>query len=302
MTSVMVIVLTPELGTVYTWGDNSYGQLGHGSTEPVFEPRIVENLRSPVVDLACGHHQIWLLLEDGSFWVCGRGDNSKLGLGSEDQENRHSFVQNPFVSGIVVRVYSGSSHGLVLTKDKKLYGWGWNGLGNVGAGTGRHPVHLPALILEDVEDVSCGGSHSLALLRDGSLYSWGFNNHGQCGDGTTNSVFTPKPVLLPFDSSLLVGFGCGWYHSYVITRDGSLYIWGAGEEGQVGLGTKEKVLEPTLLSGLKIRLPRRGRREVVVRAWATCFKWLFMGNIDPSSELSTLPVEVLFHMVECWQF
>ena len=42
-------------GRVYTWGDNSCGQLGVGDTEPRASPTIVPDLLTPcVVNVSCG--------------------------------------------------------------------------------------------------------------------------------------------------------------------------------------------------------------------------------------------------------
>ena len=42
-------VALTESGVVYTWGSNTYGQLGHGDKDTRLEPKLLEHLRDIVV-------------------------------------------------------------------------------------------------------------------------------------------------------------------------------------------------------------------------------------------------------------
>jgi len=59
-----------EDGTLWTWGDNDYGQLGNGTKQPQPSPEQVAGLTS-VVAVAAGRHHSVALTEDGSVWIWG---------------------------------------------------------------------------------------------------------------------------------------------------------------------------------------------------------------------------------------
>ena len=45
-----------EDGKVFTFGDGSHGQLGHGSTAGELIPREVQGIDEPVSQIACGRY------------------------------------------------------------------------------------------------------------------------------------------------------------------------------------------------------------------------------------------------------
>ena len=92
----------------------------------------------------------------------------------------------------------------------------------------------------EVIQVAAGGSHTAAVTKDGDLYMWGYNNYGQLGVYTNVDKNTPVLVnnsttALPAKSVKYVALGGS--HSAAITKDGSLYIWGCKNYGQLGDGT-----------------------------------------------------------------
>ncbi len=70
-------------GLLYTWGDNTFGELGHGDREPRFEPTLVEefNAEDDMVRTAtCGSHHTCAVTDDG--WLFAWGDNTFGAVGS----------------------------------------------------------------------------------------------------------------------------------------------------------------------------------------------------------------------------
>lgn len=48
-------MLFVDNGTLFSWGSGNHGALGHGSTEDVADPKLVESLSSVVVsEISCG--------------------------------------------------------------------------------------------------------------------------------------------------------------------------------------------------------------------------------------------------------
>ena len=77
-------------GTVWSWGRNTYGQLGDGSTANQRRPVQVEGL-SGIVAVKAGWDHTVAIGEDGDVWTWGRNDCGQLGDGTK--ENRLSPVK-----------------------------------------------------------------------------------------------------------------------------------------------------------------------------------------------------------------
>lgn len=91
--------------------------------------------------------------------------------------------------------------------------------------------------------LSSGFSHAGVISGNGSLYMWGSNDYGQLGDGTNEwrswrawwwwEWTGPAKVL---DHVVSIDFK--EETSGAVTKDGSLYMWGRNDYGQLGDGTK----------------------------------------------------------------
>jgi alpha-tubulin suppressor-like RCC1 family protein len=119
-------------GTLWSWGDNIFGQLGDGSTAyssmtPVQVPSL-----TGVVAVSAGHQHSLAVKSDGTFWAWGRNENGQLGDGTT-VEQRTTPVN---LLGGVVAVAAGSYHSLAVKSDGTLWAWGNNVRGQLGDGTG----------------------------------------------------------------------------------------------------------------------------------------------------------------------
>jgi alpha-tubulin suppressor-like RCC1 family protein len=119
-----------------------------------------------------------------------------------------------------------------------VYGAGLNTNGTLGDGTfsERHLV-APALGgLTGVTQVSAGAYHALARKSDGTVWSWGagVNSYGQLGRGGLPGL--PSPVTtLPAGTYDAVAAGGDF--SLALRNDGTVWAWGANNQGQLGDGT-----------------------------------------------------------------
>src|SRR6185503_2320680 len=77
-------------GTLWTWGDNQYGQLGDGSTMDRKVPVQVTTL-SNVVAMAAGQYHSLAVTACGQVYAWGRNTNGQLGTGNTN--NASSPVQ-----------------------------------------------------------------------------------------------------------------------------------------------------------------------------------------------------------------
>ena len=139
-------VALDDTGTVWTWGNNFFGQLGVGAPSPVgtIVPAQVVNLTN-VVAISGGESHVLALVDDGSVW--GWGSNSPGHLGDGTIADRPAPVQVHGLSDIVA-ISAGFNHSLAVQSDGTVWAWGYNLRGQLGDGTLRErdePVRVVGL-------------------------------------------------------------------------------------------------------------------------------------------------------------
>ena len=208
-------------GSVFSWGENSSGELGLGDTVGHLRPDLIPNL-SGVADIAAGVEHTLALKTDGTVLSWGNNSNGQLGLGTTT-----STTAPTTISGIsnVVSIAAGFGTSYAVTVDGLVYAWGRGAGGVLGIGdtTDRlAPVQIPGL--NGVTQIESGlFGFVVALKNDGTVWQW--------GDGT---------ISIPTQVSGLTGVielsaGGGGY--VVLKSDGTLESWGNNAEGQLGDGT-----------------------------------------------------------------
>jgi len=84
-----------------------------------------------------------------------------------------------------------------------------------------------------------GSQHFLALMADGSVVGWGRHRDGQLGEAALLNtrrrfgVAAPVRMVLPGPA---IDIAAGAYSSYAVLADGTVWAWGRGYDGELGLG------------------------------------------------------------------
>lgn len=122
-----------EDGTVWSWGQESHGQLGNGTTKHNLLPTKVKGLENVTVIAAGFSLHNLAVKKDGTVWAWGRNTQGRLGLGTNTMEN----MVPAKVVGLtdVIAISSGYHHVLALKKDGTVWSWGLNESGQIGDGT-----------------------------------------------------------------------------------------------------------------------------------------------------------------------
>jgi len=116
-----------------------------------------------------------------------------------------------------------------------LWGWGNNGSGQLGNNT-ITTSNIPVTTFArgtNWKQVSCGSNHTAAIKTDGTLWTWGRGTSAQLGDNTTTNRSTPVTTFAGGTNWKQVA--CGGYFTAAIKTDGTLWTWGLGGSGQLGI-------------------------------------------------------------------
>lgn len=230
-------------GTLWAWGNNTYGQLGDGTNTDRTSPVQVAGLTG-VIDIATGLHHSLALKADGTVWAWGNNGSGQLGDGSKT--SRPLPGQVPGLANIIA-VAGGNDYTIALAGNGTLWAWGDNSSGQFGDDSkrARHsPVQVPNLA--DVTAIAAANGFTLALKRDGTVWAWGTNSLGELGDGTITQHLTPTRVG---DLTNVVAIDSGESYSVAVKVDGTMWAWGDNQFGQLGDGTTTQRLSPVTVAG-----------------------------------------------------
>ncbi|KAK1277637.1 Ultraviolet-B receptor UVR8 [Acorus gramineus] len=199
-------------GQLFTFGDGTFGVLGHGDRKSVLMPREVESLRGlRTIRAACG---VW-----------------------------HTAA--------VVEVMVGTSSSSNCSSGK-LFTWGDGDKGRLGHGDKEPrllPTCVP-LIDPNFCQVACGHSLTVALTTSGHVYTMGSTVYGQLGNHHADGKL-PVRVEGKLSKNFVEEIACGAYHVAVLTSRTEVYTWGKGANGRLGHGDTDDKNSPTLVEGLK---------------------------------------------------
>jgi len=225
-------------GTVWTWGNNSFGQLGDGTsgfiTSRSFALQVVG--LNDIIEVSGGNWHAMALGADGIIYTWGYGSFGQMGDG---------LSQNRFTPGVVpnlsdiVNIRTGFSHSVALRSDGTVWTWGLNTkkqLGDAALGF-KSEVPIQVTGLTNVVQIATGGDHSLARKEDGTVWAWGYNFFGQIGDSTSGfGSEAITPVKVDFLTNV-IDISANLNHSMAVEDNGSVWTWGGNAQGQIGDST-----------------------------------------------------------------
>ncbi|HEX4126751.1 MAG TPA: MBG domain-containing protein [Acidimicrobiales bacterium] len=235
---------------VYSFGDNTDGALGIGTTTDADVPTVatLPGGVTPTEVAGGGDHSL-AIASNGLLFAWGLNTNGQLGNGTLTTSSTPVQVLLP--PGVVpVAIAAGDDHSLALGSNGTLYAWGYNGFGQLGNGTKANAISPVAVTTfpagVTVTAISAGENDSLALGSDGNVYAWGDGNLGALGQGDQKASSTPLEVPLP-SGVMASAIAAGGRFGMAIGSDGNLYSWGDGDMGELGNGTLTLSLHPVVV-------------------------------------------------------
>lgn len=208
--------MVTSAGQLFTFGDGSFGALGHGDHITSNIPREVDTLKGlRTTRVACG---VW---------------HTAAAVEAINELSDSGTSANP--------------------SSGKLYTWGDGDKGRLGHGDNEPrlvPECVAALIEENICQVACGHDLTVALTTAGRVYTMGSTAYGQLGNATADGKL-PTCVEGEIANSFVEEVACGSYHVAVLTSKTEVYTWGKGSNGQLGHGDNNHRNTPTIVDALK---------------------------------------------------
>jgi alpha-tubulin suppressor-like RCC1 family protein len=303
-------ILLKEDGTVWAWGRNSFGALGNGSEIDSPAPVQVSGLIGVTAISAACEYNI-ALKSDGTVWSWGSNEYGGLGNGSKTNSNIPVLAAE--LTGVTA-ITGGSDHTLALKSDGTVWSWGNNSFGQIADGTKNNefskndpdndqltPVQVPGLT--GIKAIAASRGHSLALKTDGTLWAWGRNDLGQLGDGTNQERVTPVQVRDPegtgflTDITMIAAGGSYGGNSAAIRSDGTLFLWGDNNDGQLGDGSEKTRLLPGIVPGLTgvKSVAIGGQHVIALKLDGTVWAWGYNNDRQlgiGTDEDTNIPVQI----------
>nr|CCI55326.1 PH01B001I13.22 [Phyllostachys edulis] len=200
-------------GQLFTYGDGTFGVLGHGDTQGIARPKEVESLKGlRMSSVACGPWHTAAIVEVMSSFKANAPSGKLFTWGNADR-------------------------GKLDHADKKMK---------------LVPTCVDSLIVYDFIQVSCGMALTVVLTVTGVVFTVGSSRHGQLGNPQVDGEYicTVEGLL---KTEFVREISSGSSHVAVLTMNGKVFTWGKGAEGQLGLGDYVNRSSPTLVEALEGR-------------------------------------------------
>jgi alpha-tubulin suppressor-like RCC1 family protein len=200
-------------GTVWTWGAGANGNLGNGFTDDSgYAVQVVQadanNASTPLVGITqvgCGSSGYCIALARyGGVFGWGSNQFSQMGIAPG---GALSIATPIFIGpGAIDAIAAGPAHCLAHSAaDGNVYGWGYNGYGQLGVGFPSLVQYPPVAMsagndgMHDVTGLAAGGNFSVMVrYTDRAVFAVGDNQSGQLGLSGN-----PLPRFVPAKSSLV---------------------------------------------------------------------------------------------------
>ncbi|KAN0116125.1 Regulator of chromosome condensation 1/beta-lactamase-inhibitor protein II [Russula decolorans] len=220
------------------------------------------------VNVSTGNNHLLVLTTTGIIFSWGAGEQGQLGRKILERRKIHGTNPERVVLGSrgrrAVAIGAGSFHSFAVDEEGTVWGWGLNSAGQTGTGinladsdsivqTPRRVLGLDGIRIVEI----CGGDlHTLFLSEDGRVFACGRSDSAQLGlpldhPAIVDTDHGVEPVHVPFpvshEDDPVVHISAGTRFNAAVTRDGALYAWGEGAQGEVGIVDQERVQTPTIV-------------------------------------------------------
>jgi alpha-tubulin suppressor-like RCC1 family protein len=230
-------------GTLWSWGLNNYGQLGLDDNVNRSSPTQISSENTIWASISSyGNHSAAIKL-DGTLWTWGKGSSGNLG--NNDTKSVSSPIQTLTSGNSWKNISTGCDFTSAIKTDGTLWGWGLNNFGSLANNSAiNHSSPVQTVSAgTNWKVVSSGLYNTLGIKTDGTLWGWGDSKGLGIGEFVGLCVSSPVQTI---------SGGTNWkksstsgVHSISLKTDGSLWMWGCNDLGQLGNGCLIDAHSPT---------------------------------------------------------
>jgi len=213
-------------GQVFSWGDGSTGQLGHGTTRACHSPQPIDTLKYRRTEsIHCGSSFSVCVVTAGAIYSWG-GEGDVLGQGVYTSSGL-CLKPKPITALATEKIASlscGRDFVIASTKTGRVFTWGRNQHGQLGTGNTATRL-VPKEILQGhrIHSVAAGTRHCAVVDSNGRLYMWGCNSNGQVAASGSDVQLSPSLVYIPSAVKQVV---CGWRSTTILASEDGVYVCG----------------------------------------------------------------------------
>ena len=238
-------------GTLWAWGLNWGGGLGQNNRTNYSSPVQVGSDTTWAAGQTNSNNSFGIKT-DGTLWVWGRNTLFTMGNNQPSDWSGSSPVQigsDATWSSDYGKYELAGSCAQAIKTDGTLWGWGTNDYGRLGLNNGTSQAVAEQVGSDtDWSQLTAGYQHSLFLKTDGTLWAAGGDAWGATGLNLEgNPGRRSSPTQIP--GTTWKSVSAGNYHSAAIKTDGSLWTWGNGGTGRLGLNSTTEYSSPVQVPG-----------------------------------------------------
>ena len=237
-------------GTLWSWGNSSYGILGLNSNNRRSSPTQIPGTTWSTGrgKIHAGHYMAAAVKTDGTLWTWGSNVNTgQLGQNTGHPSGERSSPVQVGSDTNWVNVYAGYRTVMGIKSDSTMWTWGLNLNGVLGQGNNvkySSPAQIPGTTWSTIS--ASRGTMSGALKTDGTLWMWGYNPSGNLGQNNRTNYSSPKQVPgTTWTGNILMSSTTG----ACAKTDGTLWIWGEAETGNLGQNDTTRRSSPVQIPG-----------------------------------------------------
>lgn len=229
-------------GRLWTWGVNTSGQCGNGTTTNITSPTCISDIDGvnlkDVESIEFVGASVIAKDKNGNVWVWGDNTNGKLGNGTTTAITKPYCINTEKLDGKAIKDIIIDTYGLILCDDDSVY---VSGDTNINGKTEWSNVG------------TCEGAEKLFIVQPqlyiisgpNKVWTFGKNNKsslGMCGTGSIQEDYIKTPTLISeeFTIKTCLEYATADYRIMIIDTDGNLWNWGGKSDADV--------IKPTILN------------------------------------------------------
>ena len=172
---------------------------------------------------------------DGTLWVWGSDSYGQLGVNGLGAQS--SPIQIP---GSWKASSQGNYNAGAIKTDGTLWTWGYNNQGALGQNQGPGTVGQTSSPKQVGSNNNWKAIHmdnglAVGTKTDGTLWCWGNGSSGQVGNNLKGPAQRySSPVQVGTDTDWGDTVGGAWSCLYAFKTNGTLWVWGENDQGQLG--------------------------------------------------------------------